>query len=286
MNRRLFSSRSVVIGLVLFVLMTALLLGSNLYAQRTNTPPFLQRFGNDLASGISRVLSYPTNAVGQTANSVGHLLNTFEENQKLRAKVDELAQDKVRLSELEAENAALKKDLNLKATLTDYETVSAVVISRSPTSWDSQLVIDQGSNSGLKKGMPVLAGEGMVGRISEVNTNNAKVALISDTSESADRFAIAIKSGKGDINGVVTDFDRQANQLVMGQVTSDSGIKKGDVVQTSGLGGVIPKGLYVGKVSRIATDDYGLSKRVYIEPSADLGNIPTVTVAISQVGGE
>lgn len=286
-NQRLFSSRNVVIGIVLAILMTALLLGSSFYAKSSSTSPFLIRFSNDLASGVSRVLSWPTNVVGRGANSIENLLSTFEENKKLRSQIDELAQDKVRLSTLEDENKALKKDLKLQATLTDYQTVTAVVISRSPTSWQSQLVINEGSTAGLKKGMPVLAGEGMIGRISEVNTNNAKVALVSDTSETADRFAIAVKTANGSsVNGIVTGFDKEKNQLIMGQVTSTSDIKKGDVVSTSGLGGIIPKGLYVGKVTRITTDDYGLSKRVYIEPSADLGNIPTVTVAISSVGGE
>ncbi len=70
----------------------------------------------------------------------------------------------------------------------------------------------------------------------------------------------------------------------MGQVTSDNKIKKGDLIQTSGLGGVIPSGLFVGKVASVAKDDYGLTKKIYIEPAADLGNITTVMVAVSKMG--
>jgi len=112
------------------------------------------------------------------------------------------------------------------------------------------------------------------------------VALISDTGEDANRFAITIKGNKGDVNGIVTDFDRETNQLIMGQVTSDNEIKAGDLVETSGLGGVIPSGLYVGKVAKVTKDDYGLSKRIYIEPAADLGNITTVVVAVSEIGAQ
>ncbi|MGX7042475.1 rod shape-determining protein MreC [Leuconostoc holzapfelii] len=284
--RKLFSSRAVVTMIIAFIVIVGLIAGSNWWAKRTNTPPFIQRFGNDLAGGFSRVIAVPTTAIGRTANSIGNLLNTFEENQALKAKIDEFAQDKVRLQTVEEENKELKKQLKLEATLTDYKTVSAVTISRSPTTWQSQLVINKGSKSGLKKGMPVLAGSGIIGRISEVNTTNAKVALVSDTSEDANRFAITIKGGKGDVNGIVTDFDRESNQLIMGQVTSDNEIKAGDLVETSGLGGVIPSGLYVGKVAKVTKDDYGLSKRIYIEPAADLGNITTVVVAVSEIGAQ
>ena len=178
--RKLFSSRAVVTMIIAFIVIVGLIAGSNWWAKRTNTPPFIQRFGNDLAGGVSRVIAVPTTAIGRTANSIGNLLNTFEENQALKAKIDEFAQDKVRLQTVEEENKELKKQLKLEATLTDYKTVSAVTISRSPTTWQSQLVINKGSKSGLKKGMPVLAGSGIIGRISEVDTTNAKVALISD----------------------------------------------------------------------------------------------------------
>ncbi|MCT3074746.1 rod shape-determining protein MreC [Leuconostoc citreum] len=284
--RKIFSSRTVVTMIIAFIVIIGLITGSNWLAKRTNTPPFIQRFGNDLAGGVSRIIAVPTTAIGRTANSIGNLLDTFEENRTLKSKLDQFAQDKVRLQTVEEENRSLKKQLGLQATLTDYKTVSAVTISRSPTTWQSQLVINKGANTGLKKGMPVLSGAGIIGRISEVNTTNAKVALISDTSEDANRFAITIKGGSGDVNGIVTGFNREKNQLIMGQVTSDSTIKSGDLVETSGLGGVIPAGLYVGKVARVTKDDYGLSKRIYIEPAADLGNITTVMVAVSQLGAK
>ncbi|MCM6833943.1 rod shape-determining protein MreC [Leuconostoc mesenteroides] len=282
--KKIFSSRTLVSIIVAFIVIVSLIAGSNWWAKRTNTPPFLQRFGNDLAGGVSRIIAVPTTAVGRTANSISNLLDTFEENKRLKSKIDEFAQDKVHLQTVEEENKSLKQQLKLKATLTDYKTVSAVTISRSPTTWQSQLVIDEGSNSGLKKGMPVLAGAGIIGRVSEVNTTNSKVALISDTSSDANRFAIKIKGDDGDVNGIVTSFNREKNQLIMGQVTSNNKISKGDLVETSGLGGVIPAGLYVGKVASVTTDDYGLSKKIYIEPAADLGNITTVMVAISQIG--
>ncbi|MDF7636652.1 rod shape-determining protein MreC [Leuconostocaceae bacterium ESL0958] len=281
--KKWFSSRTLVTLMVSFLVIVGLIAGSNWYAQRRSQPPFFQRVFNDINATISKAIAWPTNAVGSRANSFANLLSTFEENKKLKAKIDNYAQTKVRLQKMTEENQSLKKQLGLKHTLTDYDTVSAVTISRAPTAWDSQLIINKGSNAGLKKGMPVLGDQGIVGRIAEVNTVNSKVSLISDNSEDANRFAITVKGDQGDVNGVISGYNTDQKVLEMGQVTNPQNIKEGDTVVTSGLGGIIPAGLYVGKVANISTDNYGLSKKVYIRPSSDLNALNNLLVAKTQM---
>ncbi|WP_373770664.1 rod shape-determining protein MreC, partial [Weissella soli] len=213
--------------------------------------------------------------------SLQNLLNTYQTNQKLTSRVDELAQAKVQLQIVKNENKALKAQLKLNDTLTDYDVVNAVVVSRSPVNWQTQLVINQGSSAGIKKGMSVMGSGGLVGRVTQVNTTNAKVELLSDNNQTSDRFAIRVTTTSGDtVDGIITGFNQSKNRIVMGDTTSNTTVKKGDLVTTSGLGGVTPSGLYVGKVSSVVTDDYGLSKKIYIEPATDFNNIPVVSVAI------
>lgn len=281
--RKIFSSRTVVLLIIGFLVVVGLITGSNWFAKRTNTPPFFQRVVNDLTGGIAKVISIPTNAVGNRANSLANLLNTFSENKALKSKLDGYAQNKVKLQTVEEENQSLKKQLQLKNTLTDYQTISAVTISRSPTTWNSQLVIDKGAKSGLKKGMPVLGDSGIIGLITEVNTVNSKVSLISDTSEDTNHIAITVKDSAGDTNGILTDYDADKKLLVMGSVTNQATMNKGDMVVTSGLGGLVPAGLLVGKIADVTTDSYGLSKKIYIEPASDLSKITSVLVAKSNV---
>ena len=129
---------------------------------------------------------------------------------------------------------------------------------------------------------PRLVDGGLVGRIVEVNKTNSKVELLSDTNEASSRFAISI-GGSSDqlVNGIITGYNADRNELVMGQVSSKAKIKKGTKVVTSGMGGVTPKGLYVGKVARIGKDDYGLAQKVYITPASNFNDINIVTVAES-----
>ncbi|WP_061993359.1 rod shape-determining protein MreC [Fructobacillus ficulneus] len=282
--RKLFSSKTAVILMVSCLVIVGLITGSNWWANKTNTPPLFQRVLNDVTGGVSSVISVPTNAIGTRANSVSNLLSTFEENKKLKSKLNGYAQNQVKLQTLEAENKSLKNQLGLKATLTDYETVSAVTIARSPTTWQSQLVINKGAKSGLKKGMPVMGDSGLIGRISEVNTVNSKVTLVSDNSEDTNRFAITIKGSQGDVNGILTDYDANQKLLIMGQITETQAVNPGDKVVTSGLGGLMPDGILVGKVSKVTTDDYGLSRKIYIQPSSDLSRISSVLVAKTEVG--
>lgn len=278
--QKFFSNRRLVITVVILVVCFGLMGGSIAMRNRRSTPPLIQQFGNDIAGFADGIVAYPVNAVQGVADSVSGLLNAYTENRELKQKVSELAQVKVRDQTLAKENKQLKAELKLKNSLTDYSTVSAAVMSRTPSSWQQQLVINKGQTSGIKKNMPVLSGGGLIGRVAEVNKTNSKVELLSDTSESSNRFSIVINGTDGkSVNGIITGYNARINELIMGQVTSTAKIKKGAKVVTNGMGGITPKGLYVGKVSRIGKDDYGLAKKVYIKPATNFNEINIVTVA-------
>lgn len=278
--QKFFSNRRLVITVVILVVCFGLMGGSIAMRNRRSTPPLIQQFGNDIAGFADGIVAYPVNAVQGVADSVSGLMNAYTENRELKQKVSELAQVKVRDQTLAKENKQLKAELKLKNSLTDYSTVSAAVMSRTPSSWQQQLVINKGQTSGIKKNMPVLSGGGLIGRVTEVNKTNSKVELLSDTSESSNRFSIVINGTDGkSVNGIITGYNARTNELIMGQVTSTAKIKKGAKVVTNGMGGITPKGLYVGKVSRIGKDDYGLAKKVYIKPATNFNEINIVTVA-------
>ncbi|CUS26580.1 Rod shape-determining protein MreC [Paucilactobacillus oligofermentans DSM 15707 = LMG 22743] len=278
--QKFFSNRRLVLICVLLILCFGLMAGSVALRNKKSTPTLVQQFGNDIVGFTNNVVSYPINGIKSGLDSVSELMNSYSENKILKKQVSGLAQVKVRDQTLADENAQLKKELKLQKSLTDYSTVTAAVISRTPSSWQSQIIISKGQTDGIRKNMPVLSQSGLIGRISEVNKTNSKVELLSDSNDSSNRFAIQIKTSSGDVvNGIVTGYKKSTGQLIMGQVTSDADIKKNDKVVTSGMGGVTPKGLYVGKVAKVGKDDYGLAKKIYITPAADYNDISVVSVA-------
>ncbi|MCT0948058.1 rod shape-determining protein MreC [Weissella confusa] len=281
--KNILTSRRLVVAVIVAIVTIGVIVISSRAQNSQKEPSLPTRVVSDVSGWVSSVVSSPVKAVSGGYEAVSGLLNTYKENQALTQKVDDLAQAKVQLQTLQAENRALKDQLQIENTLTDYKVVNAVVISRSPSNWQSQLIVNKGSNAGIKKGMSVMGSGGLIGRVSEVNTTNAKVELLSDDSQVADRFAIRVANKDGEVvDGIVTSFNQEKNLIVMGQITSDVALEKGDLVTTSGLGGVTPAGLYVGKVQKISQDDYGLSKKIYIKPATDFNNIPVVSVAIPQ----
>ena len=278
--QKFFSNRRLVVIFVLLILCFGLMAGSVALRNKKSTPTLIQQFGNDIVGFTKNVVSYPISGVKSGLNSVSELMNSYSENKTLKKQVSELAQVKVRDQTLADENSQLKKELKLQKSLTDYSTVTAAVISRTPSSWQSQIVISKGQTDGIRKNMPVLSQSGLIGRVSEVNKTNSKVELLSDSNESSNRFAIQIKTSTGDVvNGIITGYKKSTGQLIMGQVTSDADIKKNDKITTSGMGGVTPKGLYVGKVAKVGIDDYGLAKKIYITPATDYNDLSVVSVA-------
>ncbi|TGE74067.1 rod shape-determining protein MreC [Weissella confusa] len=281
--KNILTSRRLVVAVIVAIVTIGVIVISSRAQNSQKEPSLPTRVVSDVSGWVSSVVSSPVKAVSGGYEAVSGLLNTYKENQALTEKVDDLAQAKVQLQTLQAENRALKDQLQIENTLTDYKVVNAVVISRSPSNWQSQLIVNKGSNAGIKKGMSVMGSGGLIGRVSEVNTTNSKVELLSDDSQVADRFTIRVANKNGDVvDGIVTSFNQEKNLIVMGQITSDVALEKGDLVTTSGLGGVTPAGLYVGKVQKVSQDDYGLSKKIYIKPATDFNNIPVVSVAIPQ----
>lgn len=281
--KNIFTSRRLVVTVIVAIVTIGVITLSSRARSSQKEPALPTRVVSDVSGWVSGVVSSPVKALSSSYAAITDLLNTYNENEKLTTKIDDLAQSKVQLQTLQAENRALKDQLKIDGTLTDYKVVNAVVISRSPSNWQSQLIINKGTNAGLKKGLSVMGSGGLIGRITQVNTTNAKVELLSDDSQVADRFAIRVTNSNSEvIDGIVTSFNQSKNLIVMGQITSDVDVKKGDLVTTSGLGGVTPAGLYVGKVASVGKDSYGLSKKIYIKPATDFNNVPVVSVAIPQ----
>lgn len=278
--QKFFLNRHLVTIVVVLVVAFGLMAGSMTISSRGTSSPLIIQFGNDVVGTVGKVVSAPVNALSRGTGAVSDLLNTYSENRTLKKQVASLAQTKVRNEQLANENSQLKKEAKLNKSLTDYTTVTAAVTARTPSAWQQQVIINKGQNNGVKKDMPVMSQSGLIGRVSQANKTNSKVELLSDTSDSANRFSIQIKGKDGrSVNGVINGYSANTGQLIVGQITSKAHLSVGSRVTTNGMGGMTPKGLYVGRVSRVGKDDYGLAQKVYIKPAADLNNLDIVTVA-------
>ena len=233
---------------------------------------------NDATAWGGRLFSEPVSMVVRFVDSVDNLINTHEENQHLKEKIDKIYELQVRVADLEAENGKMQQELNLTESLSEYTTVHATVIARNPDQWMESLVINVGANEGIQKNMSVMSGNGLIGRIIEVNPTSSKVLLLSNEQSNDGKVAASIQIKSGSANGIISGYDRKTKEYLMTQVDPTVSVAAGDLVQTSGLGGVTPSSLLIGEVTEAKMDDYGLFQTVRIKPAGEMTDIRFVTV--------
>lgn len=271
-------NKNIIITLVIVIIVVTVL--SVTAAQRANEgkPNFFQSIVNDSVSFVDRTISAPVKWVQNGVDSVHHLFTTYSENERLKEKIDSYDEIAQKNKNMQKKIDALKSELDLSQTLTSYERVTANVITRSPDSWQDLLVVDKGSNDGIEVNMAVMAQKGLVGRVIEVNATSSKVELLTSSNVSSNHFPVRVSSGNGESFGLLKNYDEKLQALVVTQLTGDSEIKEGDVVQTSGLGGNSPADLQIGTVIKTKPDSYGLDREVYVKPYADMYDLPVVTI--------
>lgn len=278
-----FFNKKLVITMVSLIIAFLLIAFSIFVRNDRSTPSFIQNIGNSAAGVVDKVVNAPVEGISRMTGSVSNLTDTYQENAQLKKKLDSMNALQVENETLKQENKQLKQQLSLNKSLTSYTDISTYVISRSPSTWQNQIVISKGSNAGITKGSAVVSDKGLIGRVMEVNRNNSKVELVTTQDDAADRFAVQLIDNNGQtVNGLITGYDTDTNLLVMGQITSKGNVKKGTQVITSGLGGTTPKGLFVGTVEKVVNQQAGLPTKIYIKPAADMTNLNVVTVAKRQ----
>jgi len=240
--------------------------------------PYIQQVVNDMTAVAGRVISKPVNALNRVFSDINNVQDTFEENKRLKAELDRFAEMQAELATLTDEKQKLQEELDLQATLTDYQTISGSVISRNPDRWIDQVVIDRGSRDGLENGMSVLSNNGLIGRVAEVSPTSSKVTLLTTNDEAAVLTSAEIILEDETVFGVINGYDTNRKYLIMEQITSTTTIEEGATIVTSGLGGLVPRGLLVGTVADVTLDRHGLGQRVYIEPATDFEDIRFVTI--------
>ncbi len=191
-----------------------------------------------------------------------------EENRILRSRIDLLNRKIEELKVVDDENNRLKDLLGFRKAI-PYTTVPAQVIGRDPSNWSNSLIIDKGVNYGIKKNMAVLSTKGLVGRVVEVGRYSAKILLISDPNSKVG--AVIRRNRQG---GILVG--RPDGECKMVYIALDSDVAAGDLVITAGFGSIFPKGILIGKVTRIGKEPGRMYKYAIVRPSQDLSKLEEV----------
>lgn len=203
------------------------------------------------------------------------LTDTHRENIKLREDVRNLNMRVLEGNEALLANQRLERLLDMKKSVKE-PTITATVIGEDVTSWFRTLVINRGSSSGIREGMAVISADGVVGQTIKVSSSSARVLLLTDH---ASGIAATIQRSRA--RGVIKGKGEMLCTLEF--TTREEDVKVGDMVITSGIGGVFLKGLPIGEVTMVKRGEYGIFQTVSIRPSVNLPHLEEVLVV--QRGG-
>ncbi|MBU8850037.1 MAG: rod shape-determining protein MreC [Desulfobacterales bacterium] len=232
-------------------------------------------------SGIERVFISITSplqlTVTRTIHFTQNIWNTYfmsvlavQENIEIKKQLGRAIEIKNRYEELELENIRLKKFVNFTGQVPDTY-VAAQIIARDPSPWFKTIMIDKGAKDGLVKGSPVLVSEGIVGQTIKIANAYSKVLLITDRNSAVDAL---VQSSR--VRGIVKGNNEENCSFVYALRKDE--VKEGEMIISSGLDQVFPKGLKIGRVLKVIKAHSQLFQDITIETTVDFDRIEEVLV--------
>jgi rod shape-determining protein MreC len=194
----------------------------------------------------------------------------LKENKQLRERIKRLEIENAALREATEENKSLKETLGLKQSAT-MEMVAAEVVSRNESNWFDTATVNIGSRSGISQGSAAINHLGLIGQISETSSFSSQIVALTD-SNSAIGAMVQRSRSTGMLYGQGTDY------LVLAYLPKDADVKLKDIVVSSGMGGVVPKGLVIGRVVKVVQNSTAGTTSALIKPSVRFDEIEQVYI--------
>ncbi len=238
---------------------------------------FIENAASKLVMPIQNGLTYLKNTISGNNTFFTDINNLKQENEELSKKNSELEQSLRELESIKSENETLKEYLGLTEKYGEYNTVPAYIINKDISNYSKTIVINVGKDDGIQENMTVIADQGLVGHVISVTSDTAKVRTIIDTSSS-----VSCLLSTTDESIVCKGTLEEESALKAMYIPDDDGIIQGDSVETSGLGGIYPKGIHVGSIKKVVNTKNAIDRYAIVETAVDFDKLDTVLVITNQ----
>ncbi|MCI9168222.1 MAG: rod shape-determining protein MreC [Dorea sp.] len=259
--------------LIILSLVCLLLLGIERF---TDTGGPLRIVANYTVVPMQKGISYVGMWISDMSDNFETMKEMRKKNEKLQQKVDALTIDNTRLRQEQYELERLRELFKLDENYSDYEKVGARVVANNGSNWFSDFTIDKGTNDGIKVNCNVMAGSGLVGTVTEVGPDYARVRSIIDDASNVSAMILSTSDTcmvRGDLS-LMSDgrlrFEKLAN--------NDNKVEVGEQVVTSHISNRFVQGLFIGYVSEVEVDASNLTRSGYITPAVDFSKLQEVLV--------
>lgn len=264
------NKKSGLLGIIITIIILILIV---IFSNKETNTSFFENIANKLVMPVQNGLTYLKNKVSGNSTFFTDINNLKTENQELKDKNSQLEQSLRELENIKTENETLKEYLGLSEKYGEYKTVPGYIIDKDISNYSKTIVINIGKKDGIEENMTVIADEGLVGHVISVTDNTAKVRTIIDTSSS---ISCLMSTNK---DSIVCKGTLDSNsELKAMYIPTDANLVQGDSVETSGLGGIYPKGIHVGTVKKIISTQNITDRYAIIEAAVDFNKLNTVLV--------
>lgn len=264
-------------GKYLLFILTLLCVGLMILSFSTNllSAP-LSTVGGFLITPLQNGVSKAGSLLSSRADELAQIRSLLKENEELQKQIDELTIENIKLQQDRYELTNLRELYALDAQYDDYPKVGARIIAKDSGNWFHSFVIDKGSEDGLAVNMNVMAGSGLIGRITDVGPNWSKVISIIDDNSNVSGMVLSTS----DNLMVCGDLELYADGLIRFEKLVDHAdrVVEGDKIVTSHVSDKYLPGILIGYISSINMDANNLTKSGLITPAVDFEHLEEVLV--------
>lgn len=232
-----------------------------------------EQFIIEVTTPFQKLVKQAVGSVEKLWTDYFYLVGLKDENRQLRQDIDVLRTENDSYKELLATHERLRELLQFKQIISS-PVVAAQVIGLDPSGWFKSIIVDKGTLAGVEKDMPVVNASGVVGRVISVSPDFAKILLIVDQNSAVDCL-LQESRDRGILKGLSTDVCN------LNYLAKTAGSAVGEQVITSGLGGIFPKGLPVGKILHISESPGMLFKEIKVRPAVDFSTLEEVMIILN-----
>ncbi len=264
-----FKNKPVIIVLVVIILSGLIALISHL------TDRLPARMASGVITPAEKVVYKILSPVINLSEGIKNSGRYAEENEELRASINELTLENKSVEDYVEENKRLRELLGMKESMVNREVIAAEVIAYDWDNFSETIVINCGSGDGVELEDAVVTAEGAVGRVTELGSGWARVTTIISP-----KHSMGVKiSRTGDL--AVAEGDAKLSpdrKLRLGYISGAAKVIEGDIIETSGVGGIYPPGIAVGRITEVGVESSGTVAYAVVEPTAPLNKVKEVLV--------
>jgi rod shape-determining protein MreC len=226
----------------------------------------------EIAAPLQKTLELPIDMARDLVSGYLTLVNVNDENQRLRERIAQLEEENVQFREALLEGGRLQRIVEMRG---QFETPMrpGQVVGEDVSLWFRSVLLDRGRQDDIRAGMPVVTDRGLVGLVTATTPHTARVMLLPDRQSAVDGI-VQRSRAKGIVRGSGTE------RLEFTFLVRGDDVREGDVVITSGVGGVYPKGLRIGEVVQVDVDEDRLLHTATLKPVVDFGRLEQVFVML------